>query len=244
MVFLFVIPMGIGAFGNYLLPLMLGARDLAFPRLNMLSYWFFLASGCFIYAGLLMGDGPDQGWFSYVPLATREFSPGPGVDFYALGLIFNTMSTTATVTNLIVTTFKARAPGMSLNRMPLFCYAQLAVSFVLLFALPPLTVDLVFLELERRLGFRFFDAAHGGSNLLWQHLFWIFGHPEVYAIILPAMGIATSIIPAFAQRRMVAFPLVALAELLVGSSASASGRTTCSPWGCRPRRPFSSRARR
>jgi cytochrome c oxidase subunit 1/cytochrome c oxidase subunit I+III len=216
MIFLFVIPMGIGAFGNYLLPLMIGARDLAFPRLNMLSYWLFLASGCFIYAGLLMGDGPDQGWFSYVPLASREFSPGLGVDFYALGLIFNSMSTTATATNLIVTTFKARAPGMSLNRMPLFCYAQLAVSFVLLFALPPLTVDLVFLELQRRLGFQFFDASQGGSNLLWQHLFWIFGHPEVYAIILPAMGIATSIIPAFAQRKMVAFPLVALAELLVG----------------------------
>ena len=103
MIFLFVIPMGIGAFGNYLLPLMIGARDLAFPRLNMLSYWFFLASGCFIYAGLLMGDGPDQGWFSYVPLATRQYSPGLGVDFYALGLIFTTLSTTATVTNLIVT---------------------------------------------------------------------------------------------------------------------------------------------
>jgi cytochrome c oxidase subunit I+III len=216
MIFLFVIPMGIGAFGNYLLPLMIGARDLAFPRLNMLGYWFFLASGCFIYAGLLMGHGPDQGWFSYVPLASREYSPGLGVDVYALGLIFNTMATTATVVNLIVTTFKARAPGMSLNRMPLFCYAQLAVSFVLLFALPALTVDLVFLELERQLGFQFFDPAHGGSNLLWQHLFWIFGHPEVYAIILPAMGIATSIIPAFAQRRMIAFPLVALAELLVG----------------------------
>ena len=216
MIFLFVIPLGIGAFGNYLLPLMIGARDLAFPRLNMLSYWFFLASGCFIYAGVLMGDGPDQGWFSYVPLATREFSPGLGVDFYALGLIFVTLSTTATATNLIVTTFKARAPGMSLNRMPLFCYAQLAVSFVLLFALPPLSLDLIFLELERRLGFQFFDPAAGGSPLLWQHLFWIFGHPEVYAIILPAMGIATSIIPAFAQRRMIAFPLVALAELLVG----------------------------
>src|SRR5207302_507687 len=128
----------------------------------------------------------------------------------------NAMSSTATSANIIVTTLKARAPGMSLNRMPLFCYAQLAVSFVLLFALPALTVDLVFLELERKLGFRFFDVGHGGSALLWQHLFWIFGHPEVYAIILPAMGIATSIIPAFAQRKMVAFPLVALAELLVG----------------------------
>jgi cytochrome c oxidase subunit I+III len=216
MIFLFAIPMGQGAFGNYLLPLMIGARDLAFPRLNMLSYWLFLASGCLIYAGLFMGNGPNQGWFSYLPLASKEFDPGPNADFYALGLILNGLASTATSANLIVTTFKSRAPGMSLNRMPLFCFAQLAVSFVLLFALPALTVDLVFLELSRNLGFRFFEADHGGSALLWQHLFWIFGHPEVYAIILPAMGIATSIIPAFAQRKMVAFPLVALAELLVG----------------------------
>jgi cytochrome c oxidase subunit I+III len=216
MIFLFVIPMGQGAFGNYLVPLMLGARDLVFPRLNMLSYWLYLGGGCLIYAGLFLGDGPNQGWFSYVPLASREFTPGPNVDYYALGLVLVGMSSTATSANLIVTIFKARAPGMSLNRMPLFCYAQLAVSFVLLFALPPLTVDLAFLELSRKLGFQFFETAAGGNPLLWQHLFWIFGHPEVYAIILPAMGIATSIIPAFAQRKMVAFPLVALGELLVG----------------------------
>jgi len=216
MIFLFVIPMGQAAFGNYLLPLMIGARDMAFPRLNMLSYWLFLASGIFIYVGLFMGKAPNQGWFSYVPLASRQYDPGPNVDFYALGLIFNVLASTGTSANIIVTTFKCRAPGMSLNRMPLFCFAQLAVSFVLLFALPPLTVDLVFLELSRKLDFRFFDAGAGGSPILWQHLFWIFGHPEVYAIILPAMGIATSIIPAFARRKMVAFPVVAIAELLVG----------------------------
>ncbi len=216
MVFLFVIPMGQAAFGNYLLPLMIGARDMAFPRLNMLSYWLFLASGIFIYTGLFMGKAPNQGWFSYVPLASSQYDPGPNVDFYALGLMFNAIASTCTSANIIVTTFKARAPGMSLNRMPLFCFAQLAVSFVLLFALPPLAVDLTFLELDRKLGFHFFDAGAGGSALLWQHLFWIFGHPEVYAIILPAMGIATSIIPAFAKRKMVAFPLVAIAELLVG----------------------------
>ena len=215
MIFLFVIPMSTGAFGNYLLPLMIGARDMAFPRMNALSYWIYVASGIFMYVGVAMGSAPDAGWFDYVPLASKAFSPGPNIDFYALGLIFNGISTTAAAVNFVVTTFKLRAPGMSLNRMPLFCYAILATSFALLFALPPLNTALIFLELDRKLGFHFFDVAHGGDSLLWQNLFWIFGHPEVYIIILPAFGIATAIIPTFARRRMVAFPLVALAEVLV-----------------------------
>jgi cytochrome c oxidase subunit I+III len=215
MIFLFVIPMSTGAFGNYLLPLMIGARDMAFPRLNALSYWIFLASGLFMYTGLLLGHAPNAGWFDYVPLASKAFNPGPNIDFYALGLIFNGISTTAGAINFIVTIFKLRAPGMSLNRMPLFCFAYLAVSFALVFALPALTTALLFLELDRALGFHFYDAAGGGEPLMWQHLFWIFGHPEVYIIILPAFGIATSIIPTFAKRKMVAWPLVALAELLV-----------------------------
>src|SRR5881227_2772245 len=209
MIFLFIIPMTTGAFGNYLLPLMIGARDMAFPRLNALSYWLFLGGGLFLY------KGPNCGWFCYTPLNTRSYDPGLNVDFYALGLIFNSLATTAGAINLIVTSFKLRAPGMSFNRMPLFVFAMLAVSFSLIFALPPLTTDLVFVELQRKLGFHFFDVAHGGDPLLWQHLFWLFGHPEVYIIILPAMGIATSIIPTFAKRKMIAFPLVALAELLV-----------------------------
>jgi cytochrome c oxidase subunit I+III len=215
MIFLFVVPMGLGAFGNYLVPLMVGARDLAFPRLNALSYWIYLASGLFIYAGLAIGQPPDQGWFSYVPLALKQFNPGFGVDFYALGLIFTGMSTTATAINLVTTIFKLRAPGMSLNRLPLFCYAQLAGAGSALFLLPPLTLDLVLLELQRKAGFHFFDPGGGGSPMLWQHLFWIFGHPEVYLIVLPAFGITTSIIPTFAKRKMIAAPLVALAELLV-----------------------------
>ena len=215
MIFLFVIPMSTGAFGNYLLPLMIGARDMAFPRLNALSYWIFLSSGLFMYTGLLLGHAPNAGWFDYVPLASKPFNPGPNIDFYALGLIFNGISTTAGAINFIVTIFKLRAPGMSLNRMPLFCFAYLAVSFALVFALPALTTALVFLELDRALGFHFYDAAGGGEPLMWQHLFWIFGHPEVYIIILPAFGIATSIIPTFAKRRMVAWSLVALAEILV-----------------------------
>jgi cytochrome c oxidase subunit I+III len=215
MIFLFVIPMSTGAFGNYLLPLMIGARDMAFPRMNALSFWIFAASGIFMYASVALGDAPNAGWFDYVPLASKTFDPGKNIDFYALGLIFNGIATTATSVNFIVTIFKLRAPGMSLNRMPLFCFAILAVSFALLFALPPLNTALVFLELDRALGFHFFDVSAGGDSVLWQHLFWIFGHPEVYIIILPAFGIATAIIPTFTGRRMVAFPLVALAEILV-----------------------------
>jgi cytochrome c oxidase subunit I+III len=215
MIFLFIIPMTTGAFGNYLVPLMIGARDMAFPRLNALSFWLFLGSGCLIYTGLFMGLAPNAGWFNYVPLSLPQFDAGLNVDFYALGLLFNGLASTAAAINFIVTIFKLRAPGMSLNRMPLFCFAILAVSFALIFALPSLSADLILLELQRKLGFHFFDVAHGGLPLLWQHLFWLFGHPEVYIIVLPAFGIATSIIPTFAGRRMVAFPLVAMAELLV-----------------------------
>jgi cytochrome c oxidase subunit I+III len=215
MIFLFVIPMTTGAFGNYLIPLMIGARDMAFPRMNAVSYWIFLCSGIFIYIGLVTGHAPNAGWFDYVPLASKQFDPGINIDFYGYGLIFNGISSTAASINFIVTIFKMRAPGMSLNRMPLFCFAFLAVAFALLFALPSLSVATLFLELDRQLGFHFYDSAQGGDPLLWQNLFWIFGHPEVYIIILPAFGIATSIIPAFSHRRMVFFPLVALAEILV-----------------------------
>jgi heme/copper-type cytochrome/quinol oxidase subunit 1 len=215
MIFFFIIPMTTGAFGNYLVPLMIGARDMAFPRLNALSYWIFLGAGVFMYSSFLVHQAPNAGWFDYVPLALRRYDAGLNIDFYALGLIFNGIATTIGALNLIVTIFKLRAPGMSWNRMPLFCFAMLAAALSLIFALPALTADCIFLELQRKLGFHFFDVAHGGDPLLWQHLFWIFGHPEVYIIVLPAFGIATSIIPTFARRRMVAFPLVAMAELLV-----------------------------
>ena len=215
MIFFFIIPMTTGAFGNYLLPLMIGARDMAFPRLNALSYWLFLGAGLFLYSSMFVHAAPNAGWFDYVPLALRRYDAGLNVDYYAFALIFVGISSTIAAANLIVTTFRMRAPGMSLNRMPLFCFAQLAAAFALVFALPPLTADAIFLELQRKAGFHFFDVAHGGDPLLWQHLFWIFGHPEVYIIVVPAFGIATSIIPTFAKRRMIAFPLVAMAELLV-----------------------------
>jgi cytochrome c oxidase subunit I len=215
MIFFFIIPMTTGAFGNYLLPLMIGARDMAFPRMNALSFWIFLGSGIFVYISLAMGQAPNAGWFDYVPLASRHYDPGHNIDWYCLGIIFNGISSTLTAAQFIVTIFKSRAPGMSFNRMPLFCFAFLAASAGLLFALPLLTADTIFLFLDRNVGTHFFDQAAGGQALLWQHLFWMFGHPEVYILIVPAFGIATEIIPAFTQRRVTAFPLVAIAELLV-----------------------------
>src|SRR3954449_7883829 len=169
MIFLFIIPMTTGAFGNYLVPLMIGARDMAFPRLNALSFWLFLGSGIFIYASVAIGKAPDAGWFNYVPLALKPYSNGVNIDFYGLGLIFNGASTSIAAANFIATIFKLRTPGMSLNRMPLFCFAILATSFALIFALPPLTLDLVFLELQRNVGFHLFDVARGGDPLLWQY---------------------------------------------------------------------------
>jgi cytochrome c oxidase subunit I+III len=166
MIFFFIIPMTTGAFGNYLIPLMIGARDMAFPRMNALSFWIFAASGIFIYTSLFMGIAPNAGWFDYVPLANREFNPGHNIDFYCLAIIFNSISSTLTAGQFIVTIFKSRAPGMSLNRMPLFCFAYLAASLGLLFALPVLTADTILLFLDRNVGTHFFDVAHGGSALL------------------------------------------------------------------------------
>jgi cytochrome c oxidase subunit 1/cytochrome c oxidase subunit I+III len=213
MIFLFVTPMLSGAFGNYFVPLLIGARDMAFPRMNALSYWIYVCAGAFMYVGLAAGAAPNAGWFNYVPLADTPYDPGLHTDFYNLGLLLLTISSTVGATNFIVTIFKLRAPGMSLNRMPLFAWAILGTSFSLLFALPALTAANVMLELERKLGFHFFDAAQGGDPLLWQHLFWIFGHPDVYIILLPALGIVGQIIPTFAGRPMVAQQWVALATM-------------------------------
>ena len=217
MIFLFVIPMTTGAFGNYLIPLMIGARDMAFPRMNALSFWIFVAvRDLHVHRpGRRPGAGRRLVQLRAAGVAGSS-APGASIDFYALGLIFNAISSTAAAVNFIVTIFKLRAPGMSINRMPLFCYAFLAVV---------LRAGLRAAAADRRAGScssstggsasTSTTSRSGGEPLLWQHLFWIFGHPEVYIIILPAFGIATSIIPTFTRRRMVAFPLVALAEILV-----------------------------
>ncbi len=212
MMFLFAMPV-LSGFGNYFVPLMIGARDMAFPRLNAFGYWVLLAGGLFMYSAFLVGSAPNDGWFNYLPLADRDFTPGINIDFYALGLIFLGISTTGGAINFIVTIFKLRAPGMTLNRIPIFVWGELAMAFQIVFALPMLTLACVMLVLQRKFGFHFFDIAAGGDPLLWQHLFWIFGHPEVYIVVLPAFGIVSAIIPTFVRRPMVGYTYIVLAEL-------------------------------
>jgi cytochrome c oxidase subunit I len=215
MIFWYASPV-LSGFSNYLWPLLIGARDMAFPRLNAYSYWTFLLSGVFLYSSLLVGQAPDGGWFAYVPMTRAEFSPGLNLDFYALALILLTISTTAGAINFIVTVFKLRAPGMSINRIPILMWGTTTTSFAALFALPSLTVACVMLYLDRRFGTHFFDAAAGGHPLLWQHLFWIFGHPWVYIVVLPAMGIVSDALPTFCRRPLVAYTVVALATVTTG----------------------------
>jgi cytochrome c oxidase subunit I+III len=215
MIFLVATPL-LSGFGNYFLPLVLGARDMAFPRMNSLSFWVFLLSGLFMWSSVLLGMAPDAGWFNYVPLSSQAFSQGPNIDFWGLGLIFLGISSTVGAINFIVTIFKMRAPGMSLNRMPLFAWSVLATSFALLFALPSLTAANLFLELERKFGLHFYDVAAGGNPLLWQHLFWIFGHPDVYIILLPAIGMVSTILPVMARRPIVGYSFIVVATMVTG----------------------------
>ncbi|MFZ0626342.1 MAG: cytochrome c oxidase subunit I [Acidimicrobiia bacterium] len=214
MIFLFATPM-LAGFGNYLVPLMIGTRDMAFPRLNALSYWVYLAAGLFMYTGVLAGAAPNNGWFNYVPLAGSGYTPGANIDFYGLGLIFLAVSTTVGAINFIVTILRLRTPGMTLSRMPLFCWSVLATSLALVFALPTLTLANVMLELDRLFGFKFFDVSAGGDPLLWQHLFWIFGHPDVYIILLPALGIVSTIIPVFSRRRIVGYLWISMSIMAI-----------------------------
>src|SRR6266516_4677039 len=212
MIFLFVTPLLFG-FGNFFVPLMLGTRDMAYPRLNAFGYWVFLFAGIFLYSSFLIGKAPDNGWFNYVPFSSKPYSPGLNADYYTLGLLFLGVSTTVGAINFIVTIFKLRAPGMSVARMPLYVWAILATSFAVVFALPSLTMANAMLELDRKFGFHFFDVKHGGSAILWQHLFWIFGHPDVYIIFLPAVGIVSSIVPVFARRNIIGYGYLALATM-------------------------------
>ncbi|MFN8556438.1 MAG: cytochrome c oxidase subunit I [Dehalococcoidia bacterium] len=214
MIFLFATPI-LSGFGNYLTPLMIGSRDMAFPRVNAFGYWVFLFSGLFMYSSFLAGSAPNGGWFNYVPFSDRAYSPSWNIDFWTLGLIFLGISSTSGAINFIVTIFKMRAPGMSVNRIPLFLWALLATSFSILFALPTLTAANVLLFLDRRFGAHFFDPAGGGQPLLWQHLFWYFGHPDVYIILLPALGMVSEILPTFARRPLIGYTVVALAMVTI-----------------------------
>ena len=213
MIFLYASPI-LSGFSNFLWPLMLGARDMAFPRLNALSYWTFLAAGIFIYTSMLLGQMPNAGWFDYVPYASAAYNPGRNIDYYAIGLLLLSVSTTVGAVNFIVTLFTTRAPGMSLNRLPIIVWGTLSTSFVNLAAVPSLSAALIFLYLDRRFGFHFYDAASEGHPLLWQHLFWMFGHPWVYVIVLPAIGIVSDALPTFARRPLVGYTFVALSTVV------------------------------
>lgn len=215
MIFWYASPI-LSGFGNYLVPMLLGSRDMAFPRLNAFSYWSFLASGGFLYASPFVGQAPHAGWFAYVPYTLRQYSPGLNMDFFALALLFLSISTTAGAINFITTILRHRPPGMAISRMPLFMYSTLTVSVSIVLSLPALTVALVFLELDRQWGTHFYDTTHGGSALLWQQLFWFFGHPWVYIIFLPATGMMSMIIPVFARRPVVGYTWVALSTVLTG----------------------------
>ena len=186
MVFMVIMPLA-AAFANYLLPLQIGARDVAFPRLNALSYWVFLAGGLFLNMSWLLGDAPDGGWFAYAPNTGVIFSPGHGMDYYVLGLLIMGIASLVSAMNLIVTVLNMRAPGMTLFKMPVMTWMILVVQFLLLFAVPVITVALFLLMFDRNFGANFFNPEMGADPLLWQHLFWIFGHPEVYVLILPSV---------------------------------------------------------
>ena len=194
MIFLAVMPIG-AAFMNYLIPLQIGARDVAFPRLNALSFWSFLFGGVILNSAWFLGGGADGGWFNYAPNNGVIFSPSHGIDFWNLGLIFTGISSLVGAVNLITTVLNMRAPGMTLMRMPVFTWMSFVTQFLLLFAIPVLTSAQFLLLFDRLFGARFFDVSMGADPLLWEHLFWIFGHPEVYIMILPAFGIVSEIRP-------------------------------------------------
>ena len=215
MVFLALMPLS-AAFFNYLIPLMIGARDVAFPRLNAFSYWVFLLGGLFLNASWLVGTAPDAGWFGYAPLTAKPFSIGPHSDFWLLGLLFLGTSSILASLNFLVTILNLRAPGMTFLRLPLFVWTTLVTNVLILLAFPPITVALIFLMFDRFFGTPFYIPAGGGSPLLWQHLFWIFGHPEVYILILPAMGIVSEVLPAFARKPLFGYPSMVYATALIG----------------------------
>jgi len=215
MVFLAIMPLN-AAFFNYMIPLMIGARDVAFPRLNALSYWIFLLGGLFLNASFLVGAPPNGGWFGYANLTTRQFSPGPEIDFWMLSLQILGASSIMAAVNFIVTILNMRAPGMTLMRMPLFVWMSLVVQFLIVLAFPPITVGLIFLMFDRFFGTHFYDVAAGGDLHLWQHLFWIFGHPEVYILILPAFGIVSEVLPTFSRKPLFGGQVMIYSGVLIG----------------------------
>ena len=223
MVFLFGIPIVFG-FGNYLVPLMIGARDLAFPRLNAFGFWILLFGGLLLHFSVIGGDGlygagtaPAIGWFAYAPLTGRAFTPGNATDYWNLAIFVTGIGTIATAVNLVTTTLTMRGPGMTFGRLPIFVWVMLTVSAMTLLILPPLSAAQIMLLLDRYLGSHFFDTQAGGSAVMWQHFFWFFGHPEVYVLMLPGFGFVSEIIPVFSRKVIFGYTTIVLATVSIGA---------------------------
>ncbi len=210
MMFLFAIPMFEGL-AIYMLPKMLGARDLAFPRMTAYGFWCYLFGGAILIVAMVLGYAPNAGWFMYTPLSSNVYTPGINADVWLLGITFVEISAITAAVEIIVTILKMRAPGMSLTRMPIFGWYMLVTAAMMVIGFPPLILGSILLEMERAFDLPFFDPTRGGDPLLWQHLFWLFGHPEVYIIFLPAAGVLSTIIPTFAQRPLVAYNAIIVA---------------------------------
>jgi cytochrome c oxidase subunit 1 len=215
MVFLVVMPLA-AAFANYLLPLQIGARDVAFPRMNALSLWVWLFGAIFFNTSWLLGGGADGGWFGYAPNSGVAFTPGHGMDFYAVALLIMGIGSTVSAVNLTVTVLNMRSPGMTLMKMPVFTWMTFIVQILLVFALPVITVALFLLMFDRLFGSAFFDVSKGGDPFLWEHLFWIFGHPEVYIMILPSFGIVSEVIPVFSRKPIFGYPFMVGSGIAIG----------------------------
>ncbi len=215
MIFLVVVPVLLGL-ATYFTPLMIGANDMAFPRLNALSFWLLLLGGVLLYFSFFAGGAPNAGWFSYAPLSEKPYSSQPGLDYWALALLAIGVGTVSAGLNLIVTIVKLRAPGLTLRRVPLFVWMVLVNSFLIIFTLPALNASLVMLLIDRQLNAHFFTQMGGGSPLLWQHYFWSFGHPEVYIMVLPAFGIISETIPVFSRQPIFGYSFVAASTVAIG----------------------------
>ena len=215
MMFLFAVPVMIGV-GLYLVPLLVGTRNVAFPRANALGYWVYLIGGILIYAGFAVNSGPDAGWFAYVPLSGPEFSPGKRVDIWAQMITFTEIAALIAAVIIITTAFRMRAPGMSLNRIPIMVWASVVMSFMIIFAMPSVATASLFLAMDRLISTHFFNPAEGGDALLWQHLFWFFGHPEVYIMFLPGTGMISTLLPSFTRRPVFGYPAVVLSMIATG----------------------------
>ena len=215
MIFLAVMPLS-AAFFNLLIPLQIGARDVAFPRLNAFSYWVYLLGALFITFPIFFQIAPDGGWFGYAPLSTKAYSPQINMDFWVLGLQILGISSLAAAFNFITTIINMRAPGMSLMRMPVFTWMSFVVQFLVALAFPVITIALIFLQFDRFFGTNFYTIAKGADPLLWQHLFWVFGHPEVYILILPAFGLVSEVLPTFSRKPLFGYPVMVYSGILIG----------------------------